>query len=59
MKGEGTEVAEAAMVVGDGGGGGEDGQAGEDEEWETMYSKEHAAVYYVNKLTRISSWKKE
>ena len=39
--------------------GGKDDHADEDEEWETMYSEEHAAVYYVNKLTRISSWKKE
>ena len=55
MKG-GIELAEAAMMED---GGGENDQAGEDDEWETMYSKEHAAVYYVNKLTRISSWKKE
>ena len=32
----------------------------EDEDvWETHYSEEHGSVYFWNKLTRTTSWKKE
>ena len=27
--------------------------------WETHYSEEHGSVYFWNKLTRTTSWKKE
>jgi hypothetical protein len=54
----GIELAEGVLMKEDAGGV-EDNHADEDDEWETEYSEEHAAVYYVNKLTRIASWKKE
>jgi hypothetical protein len=54
----GIESAVEVLVKEDAGGG-EGDHADEDDEWDTEYSEEHASVYYVNKLTRIASWKKE
>jgi hypothetical protein len=56
---EGGIESAVEVLVKEDAGGGEGDHADEDDEWDTEYSKEHAAVYYVNKLTRIASWKKE
>ena len=34
-------------------------RAEDDEEWEIYYSEEHGSVYFWNKLTRTTGWKKE